>query len=70
MDTNLWPVSKNVARKGNNLTHKGYYSSTPTEPLRNGPLRNRAWASSYHYSLGRPYSPATNFSKKFGPTFR
>ena len=39
----------NVARKGNNLAHKGKYSSTLT-----GRLRAQAWASSNHYSLVRP----------------
>ena len=40
----------NLTCKGTNLTHKGTTVFSVTEPL-----RIRVRASSYHYSLGRPF---------------
>ena len=49
--------------KGTNLTRKGKFSSTSTEPLRN-------WArvSSLHYSLGRPNLRSIKICFKNGRT--
>ena len=43
-----------MAHKGTNLASKGKYSRTLT-----GRLRSWAWASSNHYSLGRPVEIAS-----------